>query len=231
MTEIIVKNAYKIYEIGGKRIYAVKNVSLRIKQGEFVAIFGPSGSGKTTLLMLLAAIIKPTHGEIFYDKLDITKLSESEAAKWRYENIGFIPQKINLIEFLDVLDNVLAPTYPYVKNFEEVKKRALELIKRVGLSHRIKHKPAQLSVGEQQRVAIARALINNPKVVLADEPTAHLDTETGKRIVMLMKELRDEYNVTFIVSTHDPEIAKIADRIIEIRDGKITREKILSTKS
>jgi len=231
VTEIIVKNAYKIYEMGDKKIYAVKDVSLRVKQGEFVAIFGPSGSGKTTLLMLLAAIIKPTHGEIFYDKLDITKLSESEAAKWRYENIGFIPQKINLIEFLDVLDNVLAPTYPYVKNFEEVKKRALELIKRVGLSHRIKHKPAQLSVGEQQRVAIARALINNPKVVLADEPTAHLDTETGKRIVMLMKELRDEYNVTFIVSTHDPEIAKIADRIIEIRDGKITREKILSTKS
>ncbi|MHA1616160.1 MAG: ABC transporter ATP-binding protein [Candidatus Njordarchaeales archaeon] len=217
--------------MGDKKIYAVKDVSLRIKQGEFVAIFGPSGSGKTTLLMLLAAIIKPTSGEIFYDNLDITKLSESEAAKWRYENIGFIPQKINLIEFLNVLDNVLAPTYPYVKDFEKAKERALELINRVGLGHRIKHKPAQLSVGEQQRVAIARALINNPKVVLADEPTAHLDTETGKRIVMLMKELRDEYNVTFIVSTHDPEIAKIADRIIEIRDGKITGQKVLSAKS
>jgi len=169
----------------------------------------------------LGAIIKPTKGKILYDKVDITKFSEDEAAEWRHNNIGFIFQKINLIEFLNVLENVTLPMYPYADDFETVKNKALELIETVGLMERLRHKPSQLSVGEQQRVAIARALINNPKIVLADEPTAHLDTNTGRGIIKLMKKLRDLYHVTFIISTHDPEIITIADRIIKIRDGKI----------
>ncbi|MGQ4834153.1 MAG: ABC transporter ATP-binding protein [Candidatus Asgardarchaeia archaeon] len=225
MTKIQVKNVSKFYQVASKKIYAIRNVNLEIEQGEFIILFGPSGSGKTTLLMLLGAIIKPSKGRILYERVDITHFSEDEAAKWRHKNIGFIFQKINLIEFLNVLDNVVLPMYPYIDDLDKIKNKAYKLIDRVGLTHRINHKPAQLSVGEQQRVAIARALINDPQTVLADEPTAHLDTETGRKIINLMKELRDEKGITFIVSTHDPEIAVIADRIIKIRDGKILEEK------
>ncbi|MCD6514744.1 MAG: ABC transporter ATP-binding protein [Candidatus Odinarchaeota archaeon] len=221
MTQIKLSNVSKVYRIEKRYIHAIRDVSLKIEQGEFIVLFGPSGSGKTTLLLLLGAIIKPTKGKILYDKVDITKFSEDEAAKWRHNNIGFIFQKINLIEFLNVLENVTLPMYPYADDFETVKNKALELIETVGLTERLRHKPSQLSVGEQQRVAIARALINNPKIVLADEPTAHLDTNTGRGIIKLMKKLRDLYHVTFIISTHDPEIITIADRIIKIRDGKI----------
>ena len=224
MTYIKVENVSKMYKVEKKKIYAVRNVSLNIDQGEFIILFGPSGSGKTTLLMLLGAIIKPTKGRILYDRVDITKFSEDEAAMWRHKNVGFIFQKINLVEFLNVLENVMLPMYPYAKDFKKIEHKALELIEKVGLMHRLKHKPAQLSVGEQQRVAIARALINNPKIVFADEPTSHLDTETGRNVIKLMKELRDTYNVTFIVSTHDPEMTVIADRIVKIRDGKIVKE-------
>ena len=171
--------------------------------------------------MLLGALIKPSEGRIIYDGQDITRFSEDEAAEWRQKNIGFVFQKINLIEFLNALDNVLLPLYPLNVDFSVLEKKALKLLERVGLSERVTHKPAQLSVGEQQRVAIARALIGDPKVVLADEPTAHLDTETGKKIIKLMKELNEELGVTFIVSTHDPEMTSVADRIIKIRDGKI----------
>jgi len=207
--------------MGEKEIYAVREVSFEVEKSEFIILFGPSGSGKTTLLMLLGALIKPSEGRIIYDGQDITRFSEDEAAEWRQKNIGFVFQKINLIEFLNALDNVLLPLYPLNVDFSVLEKKALKLLERVGLSERVTHKPAQLSVGEQQRVAIARALIGDPKVVLADEPTAHLDTETGKKIIKLMKELNEELGVTFIVSTHDPEMTSVADRIIKIRDGKI----------
>ena len=221
MSQIKIENVTKVYKVGGSKIYAVRDVNLEIEKGEFISLFGPSGSGKTTLLMLLGSIIKPTSGKILFDGTDITTFSEDKAAEWRQKNIGFVFQKINLVEFLDALDNVLLPLYPLNVDFESLKKRALKLIERVGLSDRVNHKPAQLSVGEQQRVAIARALIGNPKVVLADEPTAHLDTETGKKIISLMKELNEEFGVTFIVSTHDPEMVSSADRIVKIRDGRI----------
>ncbi len=224
MKTIKVDNVMKIYKKGKGQIYALRGVNLEVEEGEFVAIFGPSGSGKTTLLMVMAGIIKPTSGSILYDSLDITKLSESQLAYWRHENIGFIFQNINLIPFLNVLDNVIIPMIPFTKNNKDLEQKALSLIELVGLSHRIRHKPSELSGGEQQRVAIARALINNPKVVFADEPTAHLDTDTGSKIVKLMKDISEEKKVTFIISTHDAEIAKISDRIIKIRDGKILNE-------
>ncbi|MGQ4833900.1 MAG: ABC transporter ATP-binding protein [Candidatus Asgardarchaeia archaeon] len=222
-------NVTKIYRIGKagstKSIYAVRDVNLKINESEFVTLFGPSGSGKTTLLMLMAAIIKPTSGSIIFDgEVDITKFSENEAAKWRRENIGFVFQKINLVNFLNVLDNTLLPIYPLKADFNTYKRRAEELLEYVGLADRINHKPSQLSVGEQQRVALVRALINSPKVVFADEPTAHLDTKTGKKIIKLMKKLNNELGVTFIVSTHDPEIVSVAGRIVKIRDGKIISE-------
>ncbi|MEQ9714283.1 MAG: ABC transporter ATP-binding protein [Candidatus Asgardarchaeum sp.] len=221
MKQITVEKVTKIYRMGEKEIYAVREVSFEVEKSEFIILFGPSGSGKTTLLMLLGALIKPSEGRIIYDGQDITRFSEDEAAEWRQKNIGFVFQKINLIEFLNALDNVLLPLYPLNVDFSVLEKKALKLLERVGLSERVTHKPAQLSVGEQQRVAIARALIGDPKVVLADEPTAHLDTETGKKIIKLMKELNEELGVTFIVSTHDPEMTSVADRIIKIRDGKI----------
>ncbi len=224
MKTIKVDNVMKIYKKGKGQIYALRGINLEVEEGEFVAIFGPSGSGKTTLLMVMAGIIKPTSGSILYDSLDITKLSESQLAYWRHENIGFIFQNINLIPFLNVLDNVIIPMIPFTKNNKDLEQKALSLIELVGLSHRIRHKPSELSGGEQQRVAIARALINNPKVVFADEPTAHLDTDTGSKIVKLMKDISEEKKVTFIISTHDAEIAKISDRIIKIRDGKILNE-------
>ena len=224
MKTIKVENVTKIYKKGKGQIYALRNVNLEVEEGEFVAIFGPSGSGKTTLLMVMAGIIKPTSGSILYDSLDITKLSESQLAYWRHENIGFIFQNINLIPFLNVLDNVIIPVIPFTKSGKVLEQKALSLIELVGLSHRIKHKPSELSGGEQQRVAIARALINNPKVVFADEPTAHLDTDTGSKIVKLMRDISVEKKVTFIISTNDVEIAKISDRIVKIRDGKIKDE-------
>ena len=224
MTNVEAKNLTKIYEVEKQRIYALKEINLEIRKSEFIVLFGPSGSGKTTLLMLLAAIIKPTKGKILYDGVDITNFSEDQAAEWRQKNVGFIFQKINLVEFLNVLDNVLLPVYPRKVDFDKLQAKAEKLIERVGLKDRVNHKPAQLSVGEQQRVAIARALLNNPQIVFADEPTAHLDTETGTKIVKLMKELNTELGTTFVVSTHDPEIAKLADRIIYIRDGRIVKE-------
>ena len=222
MSFIETKNLVKIYRVGNKKIYAVNNINLKINKNEMIILFGPSGSGKTTLLLLLGALIRPTSGKIFVDGNEITKLSESKAVEWRRKNIGFVFQKINLIDFLNVYDNVIVPLAPSNIKSAEVKKRALNLIEKVGLRDRINHKPSQLSVGEQQRVAIARALITNPRIVLADEPTSHLDSETGKEIVTLMKKLQKDLQITFVVSTHDPDLLSLADRRVRMRDGKVS---------
>jgi len=222
MSFIETKNLVKIYRVGNKKIYAVNNINLKINKNEMIILFGPSGSGKTTLLLLLGALIRPTSGKIFVDGNEITKLSESKAVEWRRKNIGFVFQKINLIDFLNVYDNVIVPLAPSNIKSAEVKKRALNLIEKVGLRDRINHKPSQLSVGEQQRVAIARALITNPRIVLADEPTSHLDSETGKEIVTLMKQLQKDLQITFVVSTHDPDLLSLADRRVRMRDGKVS---------
>ncbi len=222
---VVVDNVSKVYRVGESLVYALRGVSFEVSGGEFVSVLGPSGSGKTTLLLVMAALIKPSGGRVLYDGVDVTKFSPDQAAYWRYRNVGFIFQLLNLIDFLDALENVIVPVVPYERDWGKFVEKAKALLDRVGLSDRVHHKPFQMSVGQQQRVAIARALIADPKIVFADEPTAHLDLETGSKIVKLMKEISEEKNVTFIVSTHDPEIAKISDRIIEIRDGKIVKER------
>jgi len=223
--KVVVDNVSKVYRVGDSLVHALRGVSFEVSSGEFVSVFGPSGSGKTTLLLVMAALVKPSGGRVLYDGVDVTRFSPDQAAYWRYKNVGFIFQLLNLIDFLDALENVIVPLIPYERDWDKFVERAKALLDRVGIADRMHHKPFQMSVGQQQRVAIARALITNPKIVFADEPTAHLDLETGARIVKLMKEISEEENVTFIVSTHDPEIAKISDRIIEIRDGKIIRER------
>ncbi len=223
--KVVVDNVSKVYRVGDSLVYALRGVSFEVSGGEFVSVLGPSGSGKTTLLLVMAALIKPSGGRVLYDGVDVTKFSPDQAAYWRYRNVGFIFQLLNLIDFLDALENVIVPVVPYERDWGKFVEKAKALLDRVGLSDRVHHKPFQMSVGQQQRVAIARALIADPKIVFADEPTAHLDLETGSKIVKLMKEISEEKNVTFIVSTHDPEIAKISDRIIEIRDGKIVKER------
>jgi len=221
MKIVKVERLTKIYKVGRREIYAVNNINFTVNEGEFLILFGPSGSGKSTLLMLLAALMKPSSGKIYIKGKDITSFSENEAATWRRENIGFVFQTINLADFLNVLENVMLPLYTAKINLKELRSKALKLIERVGLKDRVKHLPSQLSVGEQQRVAIARALINNPALILADEPTAHLDSETGGKIISLMRELGEEYGTTFIIATHDPEIISKSDRMIKMRDGKI----------
>ena len=213
-----IKKAYYYDEI---KFWALRGVNLKVKRGEVLSIQGPSGSGKSTLLNIIGAIDKPTEGRVLVDGVDITKLPSDELARFRNEKIGFVFQFYNLIPRMSVLRNVELPLL--VKNIpkKERIKRVLKMLEIVGLEDKAYRTPNKLSGGEQQRVAIARALINNPSVILADEPTGNLDTETGKSIINLFLELRKEFNTTVIIVTHDPIVAKRGDRIIYLRDGRI----------
>ncbi|MBC7123385.1 MAG: ABC transporter ATP-binding protein, partial [Pseudothermotoga sp.] len=208
---IVVKNLWKIYGKGEKRVEALRGVDFRIEQGEFVAILGPSGSGKTTLLNCLSGIDSPTEGEIFFDGVEFHRLSEEEKTKFRAQNMGFVFQFFNLIPVLTVLENVELPLRILGQKGKSVTVRALEMIKKVGLSGKEDKFPSQLSGGEQQRVAIARALVHNPKIVWADEPTGNLDSETGAAIIELLETIRLENRTTLVVVTHDEKIAQKAD--------------------
>ncbi len=202
---------------------ALRGVDFQIEQGEFVAILGPSGSGKTTLLNCLSGIDSPTEGEIFFDGVEFHRLSEEEKTKFRAQNMGFVFQFFNLIPVLTVLENVELPLRILGQKGKSVTDRALEMIKKVGLSGKEDKFPSQLSGGEQQRVAIARALVHNPKIVWADEPTGNLDSETGAAIIELLETIRLENRTTLVVVTHDEKIAQKADRIFVFRDGRILR--------
>ncbi len=202
---------------------ALRGVDFQIEQGEFVAILGPSGSGKTTLLNCLSGIDSPTEGEIFFDGVEFHRLSEEEKTKFRAQNMGFVFQFFNLIPVLTVLENVELPLRILGQKGKSVTVRALEMIKKVGLSGKEDKFPSQLSGGEQQRVAIARALVHNPKIVWADEPTGNLDSETGAAIIELLETIRLENRTTLVVVTHDEKIAQKADRIFVFRDGRILR--------
>ena len=215
------KDLTKIYRVGSSLITAVNNVNLKIKEGSIISILGPSGAGKTTLLNLIGLIDEPTSGKVFFNGTDTSVLGENERRRTRLMNVGFIFQTFNLLPQLTVIENVelpmaLAGISPY-----EQKKRALELLKAVGLEKRINHLPKQLSVGEMQRVAIARALANGPKLILADEPTGELDTKTGTEIINLLHDLCREKGVTMIVATHDEKITKIADTVYRMHDGTL----------
>ena len=190
-------------------------------------MLGPSGSGKSTLLHLIGCLDRPDEGKIFVDGSDVLKLSDEELAELRLRKIGFVFQFFNLLPRLTAIRNVELPLLIAGVSEREARERAMEMLRLVGLEARVNHRPTELSGGEQQRVAIARALINNPKIVLADEPTGNLDTKSGWEIVQLMKRLNKERGQTFIVVTHDPHIAETADRILYLKDGLIEGEKKL----
>ncbi|HLD96656.1 MAG TPA: ABC transporter ATP-binding protein [Patescibacteria group bacterium] len=209
----------KIYGTGETKVAALDGVSLDVAPGEMVSVVGHSGSGKTTLLNMMGALDRPTSGRIFLEGEEISRIPEHQLYRVRREKIGFIFQSFHLIPTLNALENVLAPTLPLgERRFEE---RARELLKSVGLASRMMHRPSQLSGGEMQRVAIARALIHEPRLILADEPTGNLDSKTGEEIINLLLRLNKEKGVTLVIVTHEPDIAKRADRTISIRDGRI----------
>ncbi|NIR86212.1 ABC transporter ATP-binding protein, partial [Candidatus Bathyarchaeota archaeon] len=200
---------------------ALQGVTFDVAKGEFVAIFGPSGSGKSTLLHVLGGLDRPDEGEVLVDRISFSTLNANELAEVRLRKIGFVFQFFNLLPRLTALRNVELPLALADLPEKECIEKAREVLRLVGLEDRMNHRPSELSGGEQQRVAIARALINDPKIVLADEPTGNLDTTTGWEIVQLMKRLNEEKAQTFVVVTHDPSIAENADRILYLKDGLI----------
>ncbi len=200
----------------------LKNVSLHIKKAEVVSIVGPSGAGKTTLLQILGTLDKPSNlnqAKVFFNQTDILKLSDNELSAFRNKNIGFIFQFHQLLPEFTALENVCIPGFIAKKPKNEVETQAKEILNFLGLSHRINHKPNELSGGEQQRVAVARALINKPKVIFADEPSGNLDTESAKKLHELFFTLRDKYEQTFVIVTHNQELANMTDRKLEMKDG------------
>jgi putative ABC transport system ATP-binding protein len=222
MTAILkVSDVKKSYRMGKVLVPALRGVSFEAEEGEFLTIFGPSGSGKSTLLHLIGCLDRPDEGEIYVDGANVLKLSDDKLAELRLMKMGFVFQFFNLLPRLSALKNIELPLTIAGVPENEALSRAEEMLRLVGLEARMNHKPFELSGGEQQRVAIARALINNPKIVLADEPTGNLDTKTGWEIVQLMRKLNEERRQTFIVVTHDPHIAEAADRIIHLKDGLI----------
>jgi len=224
-TIIETKNICKYYNIGkSNEIKAIDKINIQIKKGDFIAIKGPSGSGKSTLLHMIGLLDRPTHGKIFFDNQDISKLSDNQITKIRREKIGFVFQQFNLIPLLTALENVELPMILDGVNSETSIKKAGEILKSVGLGHRLHNKPPEMSGGEQQRVAIARALANDPEIVLADEPTGNLDTKTGKEIINILKNM-DKKGFTLIIITHDNEIARVAEKTINLKDGNIIKNR------
>ncbi|MEM1558781.1 MAG: ABC transporter ATP-binding protein [Candidatus Bathyarchaeia archaeon] len=218
---VIADNISKIYKTGETNVIALKNVNLRIERGEYIAILGPSGSGKSTLLNIIGGLDRPTSGKIYVDGVDLGRLKEGGLARFRAEKIGFVFQFFNLIPTFTALENVMVPAEIIGLKTRDAREKAEKILARVGLEGRFNHFPYQLSGGEQQRVAIARALINNPPLLLCDEPTGNLDTKTGAEIVELLSEINAEYKTTLVIVTHDQRIAKAADRIVNLVDGQI----------
>ena len=199
----------------------VKDASLSVKEGEFVSLVGKSGCGKTTLLSLLSGLERPTKGQVILNGKEITGASEEELALFRRNHVGFIFQSFNLIPTLSAWENVALPLFPMKMTSEQRQERALELLNQMEMEHRTEHLPAALSGGEKQRVAIARALANHPKIVFADEPTGNLDSATGDAIMAILSELHKKQGVTMLMVTHEPELAKTADRVIRMQDGEV----------
>jgi putative ABC transport system ATP-binding protein len=213
------KGVTKDYKLGKTLVRALRGLDLEIEHGEIVAIMGPSGSGKSTLMHILGALDIPTAGTAMIDGSDLKQMKEHQLVTFRGKKVGFVFQTFNLVQTLSALQNVELPMiFQGVGKSERIRK-AKDLLTRVGLAERIRHKPNELSGGERQRVSVARALANDPEIILADEPTGNLDTETGQSILDLLKDLSTKDGRTVIIVTHDPEAAAIADRIIQLRDG------------
>jgi putative ABC transport system ATP-binding protein len=214
----------KSYDVGSSEVVAVNKVNLEINEPSFIAVIGPSGSGKSTLLNLIGLNDRPTSGKIYLDDVDVSEISENYRRRIRRERLGFIFQAFNLLPTLNALENVEVPLAFTGKTESEQQEEAVALLRMVGLEKRIAHQPRQLSMGEMQRVAIARALVAKPEMVIADEPTGELDSETGKEIVSLLARINREMKTALIVATHDEKVVKEADRIYRIHDGRLSIE-------
>ena len=226
MSKIIqLKNVSKTYQIGETKVNALNNLSLDVNKGEFIAIMGPSGSGKSTAMNMVGSLDTPTTGQVILDGYDISKLEESQLATIRGKKIGFVFQTFNLLPSMTALENVMLPIAFQNKISRELReKKATDMLNLVGLGDRLHNKPGQLSGGQRQRVAIARALVNEPEVILADEPTGNLDSKTGQDVMNLLENLNRKHKKTIILVTHDKEIAKRADKILNLKDGTIARK-------
>jgi putative ABC transport system ATP-binding protein len=217
----------KTYVIGEVEVHALRSVDLKINEGEFVAIMGSSGSGKSTLMNLIGCLDKPTSGEYFLDGVDTGTLSKNDYAKIRNQKIGFVFQGFNLLARTTALENVELPLmYDRYERIKNPAKKAIEVLERVGLGDRLDHEPNQLSGGQQQRVAIARALVNEPSLILADEPTGNLDSKMSVEVFSLFQRLNDE-GITIVLVTHERDFAKFAKRIVELKDGRVIRDVII----
>jgi putative ABC transport system ATP-binding protein len=229
VTKVI--NATRDFKIGEVETHALRGVNLTIESGEFTALVGPSGSGKTTLLQLIGLLDKPTAGQVFINGNDVTRLNRNQRADLRKGTIGFIFQFFALIPTLTAYENVEMPLLLNGTKSSERKARVNEMLEAVGLTDRAHHRPDQLSGGQQQRVAVARALSIRPSFVLADEPTANLDTENGRQVMDIMAKLNKETGVTFVFATHDPRVIKYANRVVTLRDGLIVENNGANGKS
>ena len=227
MALLVLKKVEKIYQEGQVEVPALRGVDLQVDRGEFSTVFGPSGSGKTTLLNLIGALDKPTAGTVIFDGESINEMNKKELALLRRHNIGFVFQSYNLIPVLTAYENVeFALRIARGKKGKSTRDRVMNMLDDVGLAEMADRRPNELSGGQKQRVAIARALVKEPKLVLADEPTANLDSKTSKDVLGHMVHMNEEQGTTFIFSTHDPLVMEYAHRMIEIRDGKITEDKV-----
>jgi len=220
---VIVRGAKKYYFMGGETIRALDGIDLEIHHGEYVSIMGPSGSGKTTLFNVVGGLTKPTEGQVFIDKTDISRLGPNELAWLRCRKIGYIFQTFNLIPIMTALQNVTLPMIFAGMDRGTREAKGMDLLEMVGLSDRAAHKPTELSGGQQQRVAIARAFANDPAIVLADEPTGNLDLKTGMDIIHLMIDMNRAKGVTIMCNTHDLKIIDASDRIVWVRDGRVSK--------
>jgi putative ABC transport system ATP-binding protein len=221
MDAIQVENVTKVYQIGEVETRALNDISLNIGEGEFTALVGPSGSGKTTLLQLIGCLDKPDKGVVKIKGQDVTRLNANQRADLRRDQIGFIFQFFALVPVLNAYENVELPLLLNNVNAAERRKRVMDLLEAVGLADRVKHRPDQMSGGEQQRVAIARALAPKPLMVLADEPTANLDTANGDQAMEIMQRLNQQTGTAFVFATHDPRVMAFARRVVKLRDGRV----------
>ncbi len=225
MEVIRLEDVTRVYKIGEVETYALRGLTLSIGEGEFTSLVGPSGSGKTTALQVMGCLDKPTSGRVLLNREDVTKLSGSKRADLRRGTIGFVFQFFALIPGLNAYENIELPLLLVGKNGKQRKERVMELLEAVDLSDRAQHRPDQLSGGEQQRVAVARALATEPILILADEPTANLDTENGRQVMEIMQRLNQETGTTFVCATHDPRVVAFTRRVVELRDGKVSDDR------
>ncbi len=225
MPLIILRDVCKVYLLGEMKIEALREASLTIEQGEYVAVMGPSGSGKSTLMNTLGCLDRPTQGSYQLDSQEVSNMSRDQRARLRNRKIGFVFQSFNLLSRTSALENVELPLlYAREISGRQRRRRAIEVLEKVGLADRMHHHPSQLSGGEQQRVAIARALVNQPAILMADEPTGNLDTRTSGEVMRILGELNEQSDITIIVVTHDQDIARHAGRSLVLRDGRIVED-------